>query len=203
MPVGIKTAPACFQRFIVETFNEFNDQKVLQIYLDDFNVNTRTIGEHQDVCNRLFDKINSAKIKCAEKKSKILTKEVEFLGNTINNNEIYPNKNRAISIADKPKPTTLQELQAWLGAANYLRKYIDDYTQMVQPLYNMMQLKNIPKHLRKRNGAPNGKKVIIKWSEETEMCFNKLKDILCSDLVFTLPDLLITTGYVNNNRRKR
>jgi hypothetical protein len=43
MPMGIKTAPACFQRFIVETFNEFIDQKVLQIYLDDFIVNTRTI----------------------------------------------------------------------------------------------------------------------------------------------------------------
>ena len=55
---------------------------------------------------------------CREK-SKILTKQVEFLGNTINNNGIYPNKNRARDIAEKLKPTTLQELQAWLGAANY------------------------------------------------------------------------------------
>jgi len=51
MPMGIKTAPACFQRFIVDTFNEFIDQKVLQINLD-FIVNTRRIEEHQDVCNR-------------------------------------------------------------------------------------------------------------------------------------------------------
>ena len=58
MPIRIKTAPACFQRFIVETFNEFIDQKVLQIYLDDFIVNTRTIEEYQDVCNRLLNKMN-------------------------------------------------------------------------------------------------------------------------------------------------
>jgi hypothetical protein len=82
MPMGIKTAPACFQRFIVDTFNEFIDQKVLQINLD-FIVNTRTIEEHQDVCNRLSNKMITAKIKCPDKKSKILTKEVEFLGNTI------------------------------------------------------------------------------------------------------------------------
>jgi hypothetical protein len=92
MPMGIKTAPACFQRFIVEPFNEFIDQNVLQIYLNDFIVNTRTIEEHQDVCNRLLNKMITAKIKCADKKSKILTKEVEFLGNTISDTEIFPNK---------------------------------------------------------------------------------------------------------------
>jgi hypothetical protein len=34
MPMGIKTAPAWFQRFIVETFQDFIDRNVLQIYLD-------------------------------------------------------------------------------------------------------------------------------------------------------------------------
>ncbi len=76
-------------------------------------MNTRTIEVHQDVCNRLFNKMNLAKIKCADKKSKILTKEVEFLGNTISDNDIYPNKNRAKCIIEKPKPTNLKELQAW------------------------------------------------------------------------------------------
>ncbi len=61
------------------------------------------------------------------------------MGNTISINEIYPNNNRAKCIIDKPKPSNLQELQAWLGAANYLRKYADDYAQVAQPLYNLMQ----------------------------------------------------------------
>ena len=52
----------------------------------------------------------------------------------------------------------------------------------------MMDLKNVPKHLRKRNGAPNGKKIYVKWIEETNKCFEKLKEILCSDFVLALPD---------------
>jgi hypothetical protein len=40
---------------------------------------------------------------------------------------------------NKPKP-----LQAWLGAANYLRKYINDYAYVVKPL-----------------GAFNGKMVLL------------------------------------------
>ncbi len=96
-------------------------------------MNTRTIEEHQsDVCNRLFHKMNSAKIECATKKSKIVTKGVEFMGITISNNEIYPNKNRGKCIIEKPKPTNLSELpRAWLGAANYLRKNINDYADQV------------------------------------------------------------------------
>ena len=32
MPMGIKTSPAWFQRFIVESFQDFIDRDVLQIY---------------------------------------------------------------------------------------------------------------------------------------------------------------------------
>jgi hypothetical protein len=46
---------------------KFNIVLINSIYLDDFIVNTRTIEEHQDVCNRLFNKMNLAKIKCAIK----------------------------------------------------------------------------------------------------------------------------------------
>jgi hypothetical protein len=66
-----------------------------------------------------------------------------------------------------------------------------------------MQLKNIPKYLRKRNGAPNGKKVMMEWTDAPDFCFNNLKEILCSDFVLALPDfeqeMIITTDASDNN----
>ena len=60
-----------------------------------------------------------------------------------------------------------------------------------------MQLKNVPKYLLKRNGAHIGKKVIIEWTKAIDKGFNKLKEILCSELVLSLPDfeqeMIITT----------
>ena len=76
---------------------------------------------------------------------------------------------------EKPQLRTLKELQAWLGVANYLRKYIEKYAEIVQPLYDIMELKNIPKNLRKRNGAPDGKIVNIEWNDKAEENFEKLK----------------------------
>ena len=76
---------------------------------------------------------------------------------------------------------TLKELQAWLGASNYLRRYIEEYASITQPLYDIMDLKNVPKALRKRNGAPNGSKIYIEWTLEADNGFEKLKEILGSE----------------------
>ena len=100
----------------METFNDFINRKVLQIYLDDFILNTETIEEHEEEGLKLFETMKQANFKCSKNKS-----EEPFLGNTISNGNIYPSKNRANAINQKPKPQLLSELQAWLGTANYLR----------------------------------------------------------------------------------
>ena len=65
-----------------------------------------------------------------------------------------------------------------------------------------MDLKNVPKALRKRNGAPNGNKVYIEWTLEADNGFEKLKEILGSELVLELPDfereMVITTDASDN-----
>jgi hypothetical protein len=48
MQMCIKTAPAWFQRFKLETLNDFIDRKILQIYLDDFILYTETIEKHEE-----------------------------------------------------------------------------------------------------------------------------------------------------------
>ena len=58
---------------------------------------------------------------------------MEFLGNEISHKQIRPRRGRAEAICQTQRPKTLQELQRWLGVANYLRKYIKDYAKMAKP----------------------------------------------------------------------
>jgi hypothetical protein len=97
-------------------------------------------------------------------------------------------EDRVVCLEDRAKPVTVNELQSWLGVANYYRKFIENYADLAKPLYDLMGLKNVPKNCRKRNGAVDGKKVIITWTNEAEVNFEKLKKILCSDLVLALPN---------------
>ena len=47
--------------------------------------------------------MKQANIKCSKNKSEMVTQEVQFLGNTISNGNIYPSNNRANAINHKPK----------------------------------------------------------------------------------------------------
>ena len=51
-----------------------------------------------------------------------------------------------------------------------------------------MDIKNVPENLRKKNGAPNGKKVVIDWTSEAIEAFEQLIDVMCSEMVSVLPD---------------
>ena len=155
--MGIKTAPAWFQRFMTNTFKEFIDRNTLKVYLDDTILYTQDIKSHVDEAFQIFNRLRQSNLKCSFDKSKILTESIEFLGNEITNHQIKPTQKRAEAIAKQPKPTTLKELQRWLGVGNYLRKYIKNYAELAKPLYDRMDIKNVPKELRKRNGSPNGK----------------------------------------------
>ena len=87
-----------------------------------------------------------------------------------------------------PRPKTVADLQRLLGMTNYSRIYIPKYAEIVQPLYDLMNLKEVPAYQRKRsNGAVDGKKVNLIWNEKSLDALERLKEAMCSDLVLALP----------------
>ena len=85
-------------------------------------------------------------------------------------------------------PKTLADLQRLLGIANYSRTYIPKYAELVKPLYDLMDLENVPENCKKKNGAANGKKIVIEWNDGAMDALHKLIDIMCSELVLALPN---------------
>ncbi|CAF0997136.1 unnamed protein product [Brachionus calyciflorus] len=55
-----------------------------------------------------------------------------------------------------------------------------------------MKLKEVPKNVRKKNAAVDGKRVPLIWTDETEKCFEEFKKTLCSNLVPALPNFDVT-----------
>jgi hypothetical protein len=94
-------------------------------------------------------------------------------------------------LLERSRPNTVKELQAWLGIVNYYRNYVEHYAELAQSLYQLTGYKDLPKSFRKKI---DGKKVTVIWTDEANENFEKIKTILCSDLVLALPD------YVFRNR---
>ena len=188
MPMGISSAPGWFQRFIEEMLHQFIVAKSLSVYLDDIILHSADLEEHEQLANAVIDTIKQRKAVTSLKKSELAVQEVLFLGNVIQNGRIKPHAKRMDCLRQMKQPTTIFELQRILGVMNYSRLFIPNYAELSRPLYALMNLKDAPDSVRKRNGAVDGKKVTIEWTPDTLRSFNQLIEILCSDLVLALPD---------------
>ena len=69
-------------------------------------------------------------------------------GNIIGEIKMLPK--RATGLQNMKTPKTLADLQRLLGMANYSRTYIPKYEELVKPLYDLMDLKNVPENLNKK-----------------------------------------------------
>ena len=189
MPMGINTAPAWFQRFIERVLADFTSRNVLSVYIDDIMIFTDNIDEHYYVVKQVLERLMQRSLKASGDKSKLFTIEIEFLGQIISNGIIRAHPRRAECIVNMPRPKTVADLQRLLGMTNYSRIYIPKYAEIVQPLYDLMNLKEVPAHQRKRsNGAVDGKKVFLDWNDITLRALERLKNAMCSDLVLALPN---------------
>ena len=191
MPMGISSAPAWFQRFIESILQDFVIKEILSVYLDDIIIFSAELEVHVIDVLAVIERLQEKNMKTSFENSQfdLVTEQIEFLGNVIEGGEIRAHPKRAKCLKEMKRPETLAELQRLLGMTNYSRTYIPNYAEITKPLYDLMDIKNVPDKLLKRNGAPNGKKVILKWTAETIQAFDKLVEIMCSDLVLRLPNL--------------
>ena len=75
-----------------------------------------------------------------------------------------------------------------MGLAGYYRKYIDSFTQIACPIFELMKTRDVGRNGRKANGQTNNKKVPIEWNESVIGAIYKQKDAVCGPYVLILPD---------------
>ena len=87
--------------------------------------NTRT--EHIETLKRNDLKLN--KDKC-----KFFHTEIIYLGHVLTNKGIRPDQSKIDKIINIPKPECNEDLQRFLGMTNYLSKFLPNYSNITQPL---------------------------------------------------------------------
>lgn len=105
MPMGIKTAPAWFQRFIESVLDKFIVNGTLGAYLDDTIVFTDSsrygYKHHYDTVMNVIQTLNNRSLKISYEKSVPAVAEVQLLGFIISKNQIKPNPDRAKCLSER------------------------------------------------------------------------------------------------------
>ena len=138
MPMGIKNAPATFQRLMDIVLKGMHGTEVF-VYLVDIVIHPNTLQEHDTKARKLFNRLRKAHLKLQPDKCEFLRTEVAYLGNIIGRDGVKPNPARIAAIRKFPQPRTVRAIRQFLGLSVYYRIFIKDYAKLAKPLSNLLK----------------------------------------------------------------
>ena len=100
----------------------FNDEALLEWlkkYMDDILIAAKTKKELEERTLKVLKKLEENNLYLKLEKYEFYKESIEYLGSIISKGTIKMNLKKVAGIADWPEPTTLKQLQSFLGFGNY------------------------------------------------------------------------------------
>ena len=160
MPFGMANAPATFQAYINKALAGLLDT-ICVVYLDDILIYTHSdaIEVHWRATRAVLARLRDHDLYAKLSKCTFAAKEVEFLGFIINTEGVSADPLRISTIKDWPVPSTVKELQVFLGFANFYRRFVAQYAKITAPLTDLLKASTT-----------------FSWSFESQSAFDELKE---------------------------
>jgi hypothetical protein len=168
MPFGMKNAPATFQRMVNQITSDIPG---CECYIDDLIVYSQTWDEHVQQIQLLFQKLSDANLTVNLGKCEFCAATVTYLGHIVGQGEVKPIQAKVEAIAKIPTPASRKELMRCLGMAGYYRKFCPNFSNVTEPLTNLLK---------------KGQQFI--WSDKCQEAFQKVKTLLMSSPILIAPD---------------
>lgn len=141
------------------------------VYIDDVIIIGRSFYEHLHHLHQILDRLKSAGLKIQPNKCHFLQREVNFLGHIVSSTGVSPDPSKTSKIKDWPIPQSVQEVQQFLGLANYYRRFIKNFAIIAKPLHQTTE-----------------RKKPFRWTDECEQAFSQLKNCLTTAPILAVPD---------------
>ena len=141
MPFGLCNASATFQRSITRALQRIQQRhgSVVMAYIDDIVIATETIEDHIARIKEVFECLREAGFKMRAEKCDFMRTETKYLERVVSSEGIKPDPEAAIKIQEWMPPRSREELQSFLGFANYYRDFVPFHAAKVQPLQELLK----------------------------------------------------------------
>jgi hypothetical protein len=133
MPFGLSGAPATFQRFINDTLREYLDV-FCTAYLDDILIYSRTRKEHEEHLRKVLTALREAGLYAKIQKCEFFKSETTFLGVIVGRDGIRMDPKKIEAIQKWETPSCLTDVQAFIGFANFYRRFIRGFSKIIAPM---------------------------------------------------------------------
>jgi len=164
MPFGLKNAGMSFQRMMDRLFHGLD---FVFVYIDDILVASPDMASHIKHLQVVFEKLRSKGLVLNLEKCVFAQPVVEFLGHNISAAGSSPLPSKVSAVQQHPQPSTVKELQHFLGMLNFYRKFIPAAARILKPLTDALK------------GGPSGSTQLV-WSSAMESAFLAAKSGLAA-----------------------
>jgi hypothetical protein len=170
MPSGLTNAPSTFMRLMNEVFRPFIGKFVV-VYFDDILIYNKSLSEHIEHLCAIFCALREARLFANLEKCTFYIDRVAFLGYAVTPQGIEVDEAKIEAIKSWLIPTTLTQLQSFLGLAGFYQCFMRDFSTIAAPLNDLMK-----------------KGILFHWGAAQDQDFYTLIDKLTHAPLLQLPD---------------
>jgi hypothetical protein len=150
-------APTCFMYLMNSVFMLELDKFVL-VFIYDILVYSKNEDEHTDHLHIVLQRLRDHHLYAKLSKCDFWLREIKFLGHTISQDGISVDAEKVQEVMDWKPPTTMRQIQSFLGLVGYYRRFIPDFSRIAKPMTELLK-----------------KGVKFYWSQKCEYAFHALR----------------------------
>jgi hypothetical protein len=138
MSFGLTNAPTYFMYLMNKVFMEYLDKFVV-VFIDDILVYSRSEEEHEEHLCLALQKLRENRLYGKLSKCEFWMKQVAFLGHVISKGCISVDPSKVRDVLSWNAPTSVGDIQSFLGLAGYYRRFIEGFSKISKPMTELLE----------------------------------------------------------------
>ena len=139
---GVTNLLAIFQTMMNEILRDLINEEKVAVFVDDVLVETETEKGSNKIVEEILKRLEENDLYIKPEKCIWKIRRIGFLRVVIGPNKIEIEKKKVDRVLSWPKPENMKDVRKFLSLANYYRRFIKDFTQVIRSM-NMLTKKNI------------------------------------------------------------
>jgi hypothetical protein len=171
MYFGNSNAPATFQSMMNHIMEDLIRSGKVMVYLDDILIFGNDRKEHRKLVKEVLKRLRDNDLFTKAEKCYFEKDSIEYLGMIIEKGQARMDPAKISGVLDWPTPTKVKHVQAFIGFANFYRRFIEGFAKIVKPLVDLTK-----------------KDQTWQWDEKHTQVFEALKKAFTTAPVLKIPN---------------
>lgn len=171
MYFGFSNAPGTFQAMMNTILSDLIRKGQVMVYLDDILIFGNDKKEHRKLVREVLQRLKDNDLYAKAEKCFFEKSSIDYLGMIISKGHVEMDPKKVSGVLEWPVPAKVKHVQAFLGFANFYRRFIKDFAKIVRPLTE----------LTKKNKEWT-------WGESENTAFETLKKAFTTAPILRIPD---------------